>query len=104
MNFFEEYRDPPVSSIHWRPVVRDYMTDVSTSFNLVMLIHHNPELYGRIKSAEEKLDLMKAAPISKLLPVITEWRNLILKVQFEQRLANSQAGKQSDAARWAAGT
>ena len=92
-NLFEEYRDPPVSSIHWRPVVRDYMTDVSTSFNLVMLIHHNPELYGRIKSTEQKLDAMNAAPMSEILPVVTQWRTLILKAEFEQRSANNRAGQ-----------
>jgi hypothetical protein len=82
---FEEYREPLVSTVHWRPVVRDYITDVSTAFNYVALIHDNPQLYGKIKSAEQKLDTMNAAPISDIMPIVSDWRRLVLKAQFEQR-------------------
>ena len=89
-NFFESYKEPSVSSAHWKPVVQDYMTDVSAAFNYVELIHENPGLYSRIKHIEGKLDMIKAVPLSVLLPIVNEWRGLILEAEFEQRQGKSR--------------
>ena len=77
--------DPRISSVDWRPVVRDYMTDVSTTVNVPELIARNVELYGQIKNIEERLATMKKARVSEIIPVVTEWRRLVLQAQFQQR-------------------
>jgi hypothetical protein len=73
-----------ISSVDWRPVVWDYMTDVSTMYAYAPLIQNNFDLYSRIKAQETKLDSMRAAPINEIIPILREWRSLVLQVQFQQ--------------------
>ena len=68
-----EQTERPVASVYWKPVVREFIDDVSASLNFVALIHQNISLYGRIKSAEEKLDSMNKATIAEIIPVPSEW-------------------------------
>jgi len=82
-----KFADDKLSAIIWKPVVHDYMTDVTTTcgLNFVKLIHKNPKLYDLIKNQEETLDRMRRATLSEIMPAVIEWRGLVLKAHFDER-------------------
>jgi len=42
-----------------------------------------PELYAELKKVEAKMDTLKDARLSRVMELLRQWRDLILKIQFE---------------------
>ncbi len=45
-------------------------------------------MYRAIKAKEDELDALQEARLSEVMEVMREWRELVLKAEFEQRRAN----------------
>jgi hypothetical protein len=46
---------------------------------------NRPDLHKAIRAKEDELDALEAAPLSKVLEIMSEWRTLVLHADFEQQ-------------------
>jgi hypothetical protein len=54
-------------------------------FNCLWLKENRVDLYRRIKDKENEIDALKAARLSEVMAIMREWRELVLRAEFERR-------------------
>lgn len=79
--------DPVVSVETWFPVFRELVDRVLAKnvFDYRWVREHRPDLYGKIKAVEARIDALNAARISEVMEVAHVWRELTLKAAADQQ-------------------
>ena len=83
-----EEDDPILIPDQWYPYFRDFHHKViaeTPNFDYLWLKEHRPDLYQAIKAKENGLDALKEARLSEVMAIVRQWRELVLKAEFERR-------------------
>ena len=64
----------------------------SPNFDYGWLRANRPDLYRAIRGKENGLDALQEARLSEVMAIMREWRELILKAEFERRKFDREAG------------
>ncbi len=83
--------DPILPLEAWYPVFKELHHRVlseTPNFDYLWLKEQRLELYQGIKAKENGLDSLKEARLSEVMSILGQWRELVLKAEFEQRRAN----------------
>jgi len=86
--------DPIVPVAAWYPVFKELHRKVITetpNFDYLWLKEHRPDLYQDLKARENELDSLQEAKLSEVMGTMQEWRELILKAEFERRELDREA-------------
>ncbi|MCH7911731.1 MAG: hypothetical protein IH856_01655 [Deltaproteobacteria bacterium] len=78
--------DPILSPGQWYPHFRDFHHKViaeTPNFDYLWLKEHGPDLYRDIKAKENALDALGDARLSTVVALMRQWRELVLKAEFE---------------------
>jgi hypothetical protein len=82
--------DPLLTLDNWYPEFQRFHRKVvleTPSFDYVRARQQQPELYKRIKAKEAELDALQEARLSKVMTIMHEWRELILRAEKEVAVA-----------------
>ena len=80
--------DPILSPVQWYPHFRDYHhTVISKTPHLdwLWVKEHRQDLCWAIKAKENEIDALGPAPLSRVIEIMKEWRELVLKAEFERK-------------------
>ncbi len=87
-----EAEDDPILSVdEWLPIFLDYHQKVTRRVADCDIWGWSrvkrPELYRQLKAAESDIDNLSESSVrlSKVMKAIRRWRDLVLRVQFEQQ-------------------
>lgn len=86
--------DPVLSPDQWFLPFREFHHGVireTPDFDYAELRKQNPDLYRRIKAKEKEIDALGSARLSDVMALMREWRELILRAEFEQREARRRS-------------
>lgn len=87
--------DPVLSVDAWFPVFSVYVhqvIDQSKNFDLGWVRENRQELYRALKNKEAEIDALQEARLSNVMALVQQWRDLILRGEFEQRKAEKESG------------
>jgi len=87
--------DPVLSVDAWFPVFSVYVhqvIDQSKNFDLGWVRENRQELYCALKNKEAEIDALQEAQLSTVMALVQQWRDLILRGEFEQRKAEKESG------------
>jgi len=82
-----EGTDPILTPDQWYPHFRDFHHRVikeTPDFDYGWLRANRLDLYQLIKTKEEELDALGEARLSQIMAIMREWRELVLKAEFER--------------------
>ena len=80
--------DPFLTPDQWYPYFRDFHHKViaeTADFDYGWLRISRLDLYECIKTKEKELDALGDARLSEVMAIVTEWRELVLKAEFERK-------------------
>jgi len=80
--------DPLLPIEAWFPVFKELHHKViaeTLDFDYGWLRQHRPDLYQAIKTKENEIDALQEAKLSQVVAIMREWRELVLKAEFERR-------------------
>lgn len=91
----ESAPDDPVLPVDaWFPVFSAYVhqvIDQSQKFDLGWVRENRQELYRALKNKEAEIDALQEAQLSTVMALVQQWRDLILRGEFEQRKAEKES-------------
>ncbi len=82
-----EEDDPILIPDQWYPHFRDFHHRVIADTRNVdygWLRANRPDLYHTIKAKENELDGLQEARLSEVMAIVRQWRELVLKAEFER--------------------
>ena len=85
-----EEPDPILTPSQWFPSFTDFHHNVIAGigdFDYAWLRANRTDLYQAIKTKESELDSLGDARLSQVMEIMREWRELVLKAEFERREA-----------------
>jgi hypothetical protein len=80
--------DPILPVNRWLPVfttLHHAVVRETPDFDYAELRRQNPDLYAKIKDAENSIDSLNDARLSKVVLLVGEWCELVLAAYFEKR-------------------
>jgi len=80
--------DPVLQADQWYPDFREFHHKViaeTPDFDFAWVRENRPKLYRAIKAKEKEIDSLGAAPLSQVMALLREWRELILTTEFERQ-------------------
>jgi hypothetical protein len=80
--------DPVLHADQWYPDFRDFHHKViaeTPDFDYGWISQNRLELYRLIKTKENQIDALGAARLSQVMALLREWRELILRAEFERQ-------------------
>jgi len=81
-----EEEDPILTITQWYPHFRDFHHKViAETPNYGWLRANRPDLYQAVKAKENELDAIQEARLSEVMAIVRQWRELVLKAEFERR-------------------
>lgn len=86
--------DPVLPVDAWFPVYGAYVhqvIDQSKNFDLGWVREKRQELYRALKNKEAEIDALQEARLSTVMALVQQWRDLILRGEFEQRKAKKES-------------
>ena len=89
-----EEDDPFLPVEAWFPVFADLHRRLVLEvrdFDWLWVKENNPDLYRSLKSKEDELDALGEVRRSEVMTIIREWRELLLKAEFERRELDREA-------------
>lgn len=87
--------DPVLPVDAWFPVFSAYahqVIDQSKNFDLGWVRENRQELYRALKNKEAEIDALQEVRLSTVMDLVQQWRDLILRGEFEQRKAEKESG------------
>src|SRR3989338_7227397 len=88
--------DPVLPVDAWFPPFSVYVPqiiDQSKNFDLGWVRENRQELYCALKNKEAEIDALQEAQLSTVMALVQQWRDLILRGEFEQRKAEKESGE-----------
>lgn len=61
-------------------------------FDRLWLKQYRPDLHQAIRAKENEIDALQEARLSQVMIIMREWRELVLKAEFERREAEGKSG------------
>ena len=80
--------DPILALEDWNRPFRDFHHAVvreTPDFDYLWLRANAPDHYSKIKALENQIDELGPARLSVIIGIMREWRELMLKAQFERK-------------------
>ncbi len=89
--------DDPILPVEaWFPVFKELHRRViadTHNFDYGWLRISKLDLYERIKTKEKELDSLGYARLSEVMAIVREWRELVLKAEFESKETNANVNE-----------
>ena len=86
--------DPTLTPDQWYPEFHRFHVQVAQEnpdFDRLWLKQYRPDLYLSLKAKEGEIDALHEARLSQVVAIMREWRELVLKAEFERREAHERA-------------
>lgn len=89
--------DDPILPVEaWFPVFKALHRKViaeTRNFDYGWLRRNRLDLYQAIRTKEDELDALQEVKLSEIMTIIREWRELVLKAEFESKATNVNANE-----------
>ncbi len=88
--------DPFLNHMEWYPEACRFMSEViqnTSNWDLELMKKKRPELYSAIEHLEYLIHEKGDGELSQIVWLLREWRELVLKAEFESKETNANANE-----------
>jgi hypothetical protein len=84
--------DPILTVEQWLPEFLAFHRQVVREipdFDWGWIREHRPETHKALRTKEAEIDALREAPLSRVMRIMREWRDIVLNAEFERKKAGS---------------